>query len=245
LRPTTLHRSSEPLPGSGGLEPPRPGKVWRHQAFGGLYDLSNAIAYDDLMVFGTPDRDPYPGADGWINIRSGDASRHWIQAKGDALRLVLSRLSSSGVAEANIRMLSPFRQVAKAAEKIYATQFPSVREKDLNSWVGTVHTMQGKEADAVILILGGDPRRPGARGFATKTPNLLNVAVSRAKRHLIVIGNRDTWGTEGCFTVLADRLPERGLPQPRRTSLRAAGHTPATPSYPIPSMRHFAHNDPS
>jgi hypothetical protein len=72
--------------------------------------------------------------------------------------------------------------------------------------------MQGKEADVVILVLGGDPRKPGARAFATKSPNLLNVAVTRAKRRLYVIGNRDAWGREGYFTTLAERLPVAEAP---------------------------------
>jgi superfamily I DNA and/or RNA helicase len=33
------------------------------------------------------------------------------------------------------------------------------------------------------------------------------VAVTRAKRRLYVIGNRDTWGNEPYFNVLAARIP--------------------------------------
>ena len=67
--------------------------------------------------------------------------------------------------------------------------------------------MQGKEAKVVILVLGGNPERPGARRFAIEAPNLLNVAVSRAQRRLYVIGNRETWGSAPYFNVLAARLP--------------------------------------
>jgi superfamily I DNA and/or RNA helicase len=59
----------------------------------------------------------------------------------------------------------------------------------------------------ISLILGGDPDRPGARGFATREPNLLNVAVTRAKRRLYVIGNRRTWGNEPYFNILDARIP--------------------------------------
>ena len=66
-----------------------------------------------------------------------------------------------------------------------------------------MHTMQGKESDVVILVLGGNPDRPGARRFAIETPNLLNVAVSRAKRRLYVIGNHQKWSAARYFEVLA------------------------------------------
>jgi hypothetical protein len=54
---------------------------------------------------------------------------------------------------------------------------------------------------------GGNPERLGARKFAVEAPNLLNVAVSRARRRLYVIGNHETWGRAPYFSALAARLP--------------------------------------
>ena len=172
-----------------------------------MFDISNQIAYDGLMVFGTPDRPAFHGSDVWCDIRSLTSNGHWIPAEGGELRSVLSQLRGAGVAAARIRVISPFRTVVSYAMKVHESIFVEVSGRDREKWVGTVNTMQGKEADVVILVLGGDPDRPGARRFATREPNLLNVAVTRAKRRLYVIGNRDTWGNEPYFNVLAARIP--------------------------------------
>jgi hypothetical protein len=129
---------------------------------------------------------------------------------------VLTRLRWAGVPASEIRVLSPFRKVAGRAAAIHRTIFREVSEEDRRNWVGTVHTMQGKEADVVILVLGGNPGSPGSRRFATQSANLLNVAVSRARRRLYVIGSRNTWGKERFFDVLAGHLPSETPLKPCR-----------------------------
>lgn len=74
-----------------------------------------------------------------------------------------------------------------------------------NVGVGTVHTFQGREHDAVVLVLGG--ATAGARQWAAGTPNLLNVAVTRARDRLYVIGDRRAWGGTGYAAVLDAHLP--------------------------------------
>ncbi len=81
--------------------------------------------------------------------------------------------------------------------------------KDPRTWVsehvGTVHTVQGREAEAVFFILGApDFEQRGARDWAGKSPNLFNVAATRAKEVFYVIGNRKLWKTAGVFQSLEE-----------------------------------------
>ncbi len=59
--------------------------------------------------------------------------------------------------------------------------------------VGTVDSFQGDENDVVIFDITRDNLK-GAVGFM-KDANRLNVAVSRARKKLIVVGNRKSLGS--------------------------------------------------
>lgn len=72
---------------------------------------------------------------------------------------------------------------------------------------GTVHTLQGKETDFVIFLLGRDPSRPGViSSFADHKPNLVNVAITRAKKRLHVVGHANFWSglndSKGCYQTM-------------------------------------------
>jgi superfamily I DNA and/or RNA helicase len=87
-----------------------------------------------------------------------------------------------------------------------------IDKKDQENWInesiGTVHTFQGKEADTVIFCLGIDKKtgRGAARWTASK-PNILNVAITRARYRFVVIGDIDLWGELLYFRELIKYLP--------------------------------------
>jgi superfamily I DNA and/or RNA helicase len=56
--------------------------------------------------------------------------------------------------------------------------------------VGTVHALQGDEKPIVILSMVISGKGPGTMQFMNRGRNLLNVAVSRAQRTLVVVGDR-------------------------------------------------------
>lgn len=175
-----------------------------------MFGVVNRVVYNHLMVFGTPPRDepmfqdtgrPLPLSK-WLDVPSRQSDGHWVPAEGELLDKALNYLHLHGHDMTTVMVLAPFRDVARRISPICG-RYPGVR-------AGTVHTAQGKEADVVFLVLGGDPQRPGAREWAARKPNLMNVAVSRAKRRLYVIGDRHAWRRlRPYFSELADALPVR------------------------------------
>ncbi len=166
-----------------------------------MFSISNAIAYDGQMVSATLEA-PNPAKPScWLDTNGGEADDHWIPEQGVILKLLLADLFRCGIAPSAILLLSPFRAVARELREI-ATRYGI-------SQSGTIHVSQGREADIVILVLGGNPRLPGAKEWASQKPNLLNVAVSRARRRLYVIGDREDWSRYPHFADAAALLSQQ------------------------------------
>jgi superfamily I DNA and/or RNA helicase len=187
-----------------------------------MFDVSNAIAYDGLMVPATTER-PSPvgdlmGPSRWLDVRGRAIEEHWIQEEGEEAVTLLDAVLREGFLAGrrpDVFVISPFRSVALRARRLFRQRWRDPRTNRaapiVNDWldkgIGTIHTFQGKEAEAVVLLLGGNPGRPRALQWAGQAPNILNVAVTRAQLRLYVIGNRAAWRHAGFFGELDRRLP--------------------------------------
>jgi len=186
-----------------------------------MFSLSNSVAYSNLMVHATPSRTSairdVLGPSRWVDVVGGHTEDKWSEAEVAAVVAMLRRLAEAGVPEPDLYIVSPFVIVAqRLRERVLASGLLPRWTADPYGWtrdrIGTVHTVQGREADAVILVLGAPlPTQRGARGWAGAYPNLLNVAVTRAKENLYVVGSQDAWREAGVFRYLAARLPARGI----------------------------------
>ena len=107
----------------------------------------------------------------------------------------------------HVACLSPFRHVVRGLKDTVGKQFPRLH-------IGTVHTYQGKEQHAIVLVLGGNVNAEGPLDWAARRPNLLNVALTRAKRRIYVVGNRERWRTRAYFRELERRLPPAAAANP-------------------------------
>ncbi|ALG12507.1 caspase, EACC1-associated type [Kibdelosporangium phytohabitans] len=72
--------------------------------------------------------------------------------------------------------------------------------------VGTVHTFQGSQRDVILFSLVATKEMPpGSRAWLANQLYLWNVAITRAKSHLIVVGHPDFWGGQtGVGRILVD-----------------------------------------
>jgi superfamily I DNA and/or RNA helicase len=189
-----------------------------------MFEMSNELAYGGLMVHGTsPMRIPEAGEEcppsSWFNVRPRSISGRWVDEQGAVLaRTLQGLLARHGVPLEQIYVLSPFRAVVRECRAVARNTLraafepaPEGMDEFLAKHIGTVHTMQGKEADVVILVLGTD-QTPGrrARDWVGAPPNLLNVAVSRSRRRLYVIGSYPEWQPAPNFGVFAttDTFPK-------------------------------------
>lgn len=183
-----------------------------------MFKISNHVAYDGMMVYGTQpgtsEIGKILGDSLWINVE-GDAVGKWSEIEGNVACDLLRKLLDEGVENPDIFFITPFRIVAhKLREKIRSDRsiterLPGKPWEWTHERVGTVHTFQGKEADTVVIVLGAPlDTSLGARLWAGHPPNLLNVAVTRAKRRLFVIGNREAWKSAGAFLHLTQMLPK-------------------------------------
>lgn len=163
-----------------------------------------------------------------LNIPSGmKPGIHWTQVAGkmetgitgawcaeeiEVIRRELASLAASNY-RGTIGVVTPFRQqMIRLRDTLEAgDSLPPDFMERVRFLAATAHGFQGDERDLILFSLCGGPDMPqGATIFLRENPNLFNVAVSRARAVLHVVGNRD-WALD-CGVSFIEKLARRTLP---------------------------------
>jgi superfamily I DNA and/or RNA helicase len=125
---------------------------------------------------------------------------------------MLIELAASGVTNPDVFVITPFKIVEQEMRRRIDRETDLLRAFGVKTdvWsrdrVGTIHTFQGREADTVILLLGApNAGQHRARQWAASPPNIINVAVSRAKQNLYVVGSAAAWAGAGTSLQVLQR----------------------------------------
>lgn len=183
-----------------------------------VFDISNKIAYNKKMVFATKERET--ALCYWKHVSGGSQNGHYVPNQAhDICELVLKCFttfadnSNDSLKCPSVFIISPFRSVRAGMVEYFRKKLPPMLEQQnilvdkevvrkwISSCIGTIHTFQGKEADTVILCLGVDSngKNMGAVDWCCERPNILNVAVTRSKENLHIIGDKSIWGEKPFF----------------------------------------------
>ncbi len=166
-----------------------------------LYAPSGRLPNNPLLYLDTQSYHP------WAALRVGTYSRynlfHALLIRNIVSRLCKADGDDAATGAESIGCISPYTAQAKVIQALLTDKLG----KCAAGMSATVHSYQGNEKTTVILDLtdsyGTKPSRfTKATDIDEDGARLLNVAISRAKRHIILVGN---------FDYLKKRVPEKAF----------------------------------
>lgn len=183
-----------------------------------MYDISNDISYNNMMkqqTEGPKDTEVKKfiyNHSQWINVSGKEMGRknHFVREQGDKVVALMEVAFSKATPETpDMFIISPFNSVVNGLKdyiKLYIKNNPESTlarySAKMESWMstnmGTVHTVQGKEASEVIFLLGCDESSASLPAIKWVNNNIVNVAATRAKYRLYIIGDIRAWKESKC-----------------------------------------------
>jgi DNA polymerase alpha-associated DNA helicase A len=129
--------------------------------------------------------DPAPKTTAKLSVTS-ESKSNTLEARVVAQHV--HNLVSAGVQPSNIGVLTPYNAQVSLITKMLRRTYPAVE-------VNSVDSFQGREKEAVVfsLVRSNDDREVGF----LKDVRRINVAITRARCHLCVVGDGETVGSEG------------------------------------------------
>ncbi len=188
-----------------------------------VFRIANRIAYNDKMIFAT--REQPNAVCRWLDVHGASEWEHYVPAQAENAMKIATDIFSAFAEKKehqdkypSLFIITPFCSVRTGIANYFKQNLYNklrdngvqMDQKQLKEWIrtciGTIHTFQGKEADTVILCLGvdSDGSGIGAVEWAAERPNILNVAVTRSKRDLFILGDQSIWCRNFYFQTARD-----------------------------------------
>ena len=174
-----------------------------------MFTVANDLSYGGFMINKTLDTKETIDLckeSCWItydasNIESTTGKDRYIQVQGQIAFELIQKLRAGNVKFKDIFIITPFTTVAYGFKKymeFISDDIVNWTDKDNKSgWlkdnIGTVHTFQGKEAKIVIYMLGCQSDGSANGAIKWVNANNVNVAFTRAKEYVYVIGDATKW----------------------------------------------------
>lgn len=174
-----------------------------------MFTVANELSYGGFMINKTINPkdpiEPYKESC-WItydasDIGSSTGKDRYIQIQGQIAFELIQKLRARNTKFKDIFIITPFRTVAYGFKKYMESLSDNIvnwtKEDNKKDWlednIGTVHTFQGKEAKVVIYMLGCQSDGSANGAIKWVNANNVNVAFTRAKEYVYVIGDATKW----------------------------------------------------
>lgn len=179
-----------------------------------MFSIANEIAYNNMMYNSTQGGpSDLIMKNGFVQVEGQVRGRHYVPEQGTVIKLMIMDEIRQLQDLPDLFVISPFSEIPSVLKKELRqpikqalAPFRPIGDDELKKWldahIGTVHTFQGKQATGVILCLGLDEKTKGAAAWASSKPNLLNVALTRAKLRFVVVGDEKVWLGQPYFCKL-------------------------------------------
>ncbi|WP_415846501.1 AAA domain-containing protein, partial [Vibrio aerogenes] len=186
-----------------------------------MFSLANQFAYHNRLIpvqDGSIAARPHPvlGENRWIHTPGRCTDKQYKEAVGAETLALLMQAAVQPERVEEIYILSPFKAVVSGVRDYLTAHGESLLaalgwdqhtfNHFLRHHTGTISDFQGQSNETVVLLLGCDIEKRSSAEWFTAMPNLLNVALMCARRHLFVIGDATIWSDKPYVESLCHML---------------------------------------
>jgi superfamily I DNA and/or RNA helicase len=196
-----------------------------------MFSISNMVAYNNRMFNKTvppkTEKKFLLERSTWFDIQGKEVGNknHTVNNQIELTMRLIEEAVTQFDGLPDIYIITPFTSVKRSLHQklspLLQRLLPDIDDGVIRDWVkescGTIHAFQGKETSEVLLVLGCDEQKgKGAALWVGQKPNIINVAISRAKYRIGIIGSYSLWRNipyvkEVC-KVMEDAIDREFLP---------------------------------